>query len=291
MKKLLSIIGAVGLTATASTAVISCGISYEDPLHSRFQEILAMDLKEVEALLSGINRRISTDPDLYNEYNTVSNLIVTDPEYQVLPENMSQRRFNHVHLLSLEIYLTRAILVIANETDFDMTELEWYKENLELRLGHKLVTKEHQLFAQNIIDYINKNEYKHEFTFENLIETNNTEELGKKLSDAKNWFKSNLKLSEDIWNSVSNAVMAIDDENEFKLPNNITENQFRVSFEWILIDTTITTKALSLGEKNLDLLKKTKEIIDNKLKKVSIAMQKHKNWIEKLSKFVDEQLA
>jgi len=163
MKKLLSIIGAVGLTATATTAVISCSNSEKNSYeHLRFQEIMKMNELQIEALHDKLHQEIYYDEDFFELYNYMKETIILEEE--ILPAELTQEQFNKVHWKFLELRLVDAINAVklidaglSGPINEPIDRLLEVKLDLIYSIKNKLVNKEDKVFARNVIDYIDMN--------------------------------------------------------------------------------------------------------------------------------------
>jgi len=130
----------------------------------------------------------------------------------------------------------------------------------------------------------------HGFSFDEIMKINNIDEINNIRKELHKVLKNNAL--EQTLDQVATLVKSMNGKDSLnQLPEGLTKEQFDKNFGLLLVSNTISVVQLALPEKTVDLLKGYKENIDNKLKKINFASKKHKVWITKLSKFVDEQLA
>jgi len=143
MKKILSLLGAIGLTATAAATVVACGNN--EKVKSRYDQLLALNDAETKAAGEAVGKWVLEEKNA-TDIVAVGAAIAANKE---LPKDMSQERFDEIIDKQLELYTLT--IKVADKTEI----IDALKPTIQIYANKdsKLISAQHREWANKLLKY------------------------------------------------------------------------------------------------------------------------------------------
>jgi len=170
MKKILSIIGAIGLTATTAATVVACGTQamdkstteprlpeIPDEIKLSFEEIMQITSQDALDLRNLLQDWLEENITVLN-YMRIYGLIFGSEKLEELPEDISQKNFDILFEWELMYYSANVRHFILTNNSIGLKQVKvWF---LDKMASVGVTSVNHKKWLLNLIDLINQAENK-----------------------------------------------------------------------------------------------------------------------------------